>query len=192
MKEEYSLKAKYGHLLFQDKPFQNRKTYTHISLLIHFAFLMMIAGLLWVLLVKNDGNPSLINWGILIVVIFIIVIIDIKAQYDLRIPSYPMKIYEKGISMPTTFMERAVLGKTNFILAENINILVVQKVGPYSWVIKWPHKEKGPQYLYKIIVLTRNKKKYQSFERYPDEVNKFIEVIRKRWPDINIERENDL
>lgn len=174
-----------GVLLCQEIPFELRKKL--VSALLHMTFLFF-ALLLITSPVRKHGDfygikliaITVRNLIIITIGIVAFVFLDWKIQHYITLQSLPIKVYEKGIDMPTTFIDK-ILRKTNFISFENIRKITIKSHGPYSWCIKFPHKKKGPKYFHELVILTKEGKKYASLERHPERLQPIIQVIKEKF-----------
>jgi len=90
----------------------------------------------------------------------------------------PIILRENEILYPTTIIDR-LLGKNRVIPLKDVEKICWKTSSSSGYFGKILPKEN--------FIFTKHNKKYWSHQRHPDDVDRFIEIIKERWPHIQVE-----
>lgn len=131
--------------------------------------------------VNFGADPKVVGasvTAILAVAIFFLIANDRWFFRPLLLATSPILVSNQGIRMPTTFFDRIVLRKEPIVRIERIE----------SMTIKGPRKDLGrDRMLVEFVIITKDRRRYPSGPKLADEVSRLLELIRSRWPDIDVE-----
>jgi len=169
-----------GNLVFQDDvSTESRLSYMpslravlalRVSLV---SCVLVLYGLLMATLL--DGTLTPVRALILLFCITIVLVIDSQASARSERGAKPVKIYDKGIEMPTTWFERNLF-KRGFVRWEDVGTIfaVRHNAREEMKIVRGVETE--------IVLVTRDGVTYSTFAKDRIEVRKALKVILGLWP----------